>query len=205
VEPLPRLYAIADRRFGDPVDIGRRLFAGGARLVQIRDKRASSRRLLGEAQALVTAAPAGALVVVNDRTDVALLAGARGVHLGQGDLPAPRARMLLGPDALVGVSTHNVDQARIAGEWPVDYLAAGPVFPTASREARDPPIGIDGLRAICRLSRLPVVAIGGIRLEGVAALFGAGAASVAVIADLLGQGDIGSRTRRYIDVLESIR
>ena len=201
---LPRLYGIADPRFGDPVEIGRRLFAGGARLVQIRDKTSSSGMLLDEVLALLNEAPAGAVVVVNDRADVALIAKAGGVHLGQADVPARDARALLGEDRLVGISTHSVREARIAQDLPVDYLAAGPVFSTLSKDDPGPPIGLDGLEAIARLARMPVVAIGGIRLDDVGKVFDAGAASVAVISDLLGHGDIEGRTGQYVGMLESL-
>lgn len=201
---IPRLYAIADRQFGDPVEIGARLFVGGARLVQVRDKTASAGQLLDEVRRLMEISPGDGVVVVNDRADVARIASAGGVHLGQSDLPVSAARALLGPDVLVGLSTHNVDQAREAARLPIDYLAAGPVFPTTSKADPDATIGLDGLQEICRLSHVPVVAIGGIRLDDVGRVLDAGASSIAAISDLLSNGDIEGRTRRYATRLESV-
>lgn len=200
---LPRLYAIADGQYGDPVPLGQSLFSGGARLVQIRHKAASSGELLAQTRALVDAAGPDGLVIVNDRADVARLAGAGGVHLGQRDLPVRHARDLLGPDALIGQSTHSLEQARAALEEDVDYIAVGPVFPTRSKANPDPPVGLAGVRAVSRLARVPVVAIGGIRLGNAGAVLRAGAASVAVISDLLGAPDPEARVREYLRALEA--
>jgi thiamine-phosphate pyrophosphorylase len=202
VSRLPRLYAIADSGFGDPVALGRRLFASGARLVQLRDKSSPARVLLERTRALAAATPRGATLIVNDRADVALLGDAGGVHLGQADLPPGEARRLLGPRRLVGISTHSILQAEQATALPVDYIAAGPVFPTASRETPDPVIGLGGLRAICAASDRPVVAIGGIRLESVPEVLEAGASAVAVIADLLGHADLERRVGEYLGLLD---
>jgi len=204
-EPLPSLFGIADRRFGDPVTLGRSLFRGGARLVQIRDKSAPAGLLVEMARSLLADSPKDAIVIVNDRADVALVVGTGGVHLGQTDLPAPEARTLLGDEVLIGVSTHSLDDAVCSQSLPIDYIAAGPVFPTSSKEDPDPVIGIDGLRQILEISQLPVFAIGGIRLESVPAVMRTGAAGVAVIGNLVGQEDIELRTRQYLEVLGRIR
>lgn len=199
---LPPLYAIADSQFGDPVELGRRLVNAGARLVQLRDKQASARTFVAEVNALRSSAGAGELqVIVNDRADVALVAAADGVHLGQSDLPPGCARQLLGARALIGMSTCNPEQARRALGAGVDYIAAGPVFRTTSKPDPPPTIGLEGLRMICRVSHLPVVAIGGIHLDHVRALMDAGAASVAVIGDLIGHADIERRVHEYLEVL----
>src|SRR5262245_23186867 len=105
--PLPRLYAIADASFGDPVQLAQRLFEGGVRLVQVRSKKASTRQLLAQVERILSIAAQSAEVIVNDRVDVALIAGAAGVHLGQLDLPVTHARRILGDERIVGVSTHN--------------------------------------------------------------------------------------------------
>jgi thiamine-phosphate pyrophosphorylase len=196
------LYAIADAGFGDPVEIGRRLFAGGARLVQIRNKAAPARVLLDQTCALLEACPPDGIVIVNDRADVAKLARAHGVHLGQSDLPASDAGALLGEGILLGRSTHTPAQARAALGARVDYIAAGPVFPTTSRAHPAAVIGLGGLGRISAIARRPVVAIGGIRLERVPDVLAAGAWGVAVIADLIGGDDIENRTRRYIEVID---
>jgi thiamine-phosphate pyrophosphorylase len=181
---------------------GPRPVNGGARLVQLRDKQASARTLVSEVNALRSCAETGDLqVIVNDRADVALVAAADGVHLGQSDLPPGCARQLLGAHALIGISTCNLEQARRALGTGVDYIAAGPVFRTTSKPDPPPTIGLEGLRAICRISHLPVVAIGGIHLDHVPALMAAGAASVAVIGDLIGYADVEGRAREYLNVL----
>ena len=196
--PLPLLYTIADAAFGDPLDIAKCLFAGGACLVQLRDKNASSGVLLSRASSIVAAAPAGAHVLVNDRVDVALLAGASGAHVGQGDLAPGASRNVLGSDKILGISTHDRDQALAADAEPVDYVAVGPIFPTSTKKNPDAAIGLEALAEICGVLTKPVVAIGGIRLDNVAEVIAAGAASVAVIADLIGHEDIEARTGQFM-------
>jgi thiamine-phosphate pyrophosphorylase len=137
-------------------------------------------------------------VIVNDRVDVALLAGASGVHLGRSDLPPGLARKILGPSQIIGCSTHDLSQALQADNEGVDYIAVGPVFPTTTKTNADPAIGLDGLREICSRVRRPVVAIGGIRMETAQDVFRCGAAAVAVIQDLLRHGDIAARTREWL-------
>ncbi|HEY2384247.1 MAG TPA: thiamine phosphate synthase [Terriglobia bacterium] len=193
--PLPRLYAIADSSFGDCVRIAEALFTGGARLVQIRNKKAGARELLDQVEQIVALAPPDAAVIVNDRVDVALLSGAAGVHLGQSDLPPAAARRILGPDRIIGISTHNLEQAIDADGLPVDYIAAGPLFATSTKENPDPVLGVEALAQICGAIRKPVVAVGGITLARVPEVVGAGAHSVAIIKDLLGHGEISSRVR----------
>src|SRR3954466_9384283 len=120
---LPRLYAIADAGFGNPVILARELFDGGARLVQIRNKNASAREFFDQVVAVLKFAPADSRVIVNDRPDVAYLSGAGGVHLGQTDLPAGGVRKFLSANQIVGYSTHNPSQAMEAQALPVDYIA----------------------------------------------------------------------------------
>jgi len=198
---LPLLYTIADGAFGDPVEIAKSLVAGGARLVQIRDKHAASGLLLSRSTAIAAAAPTGVQILVNDRIDIALLAGASGAHIGQRDLPPGASRKLLGAGKILGLSTHGRDQAIAADDAPVDYVAVGPIFQTTTKTNPDAAIGLEELADICDLLSKPVVAIGGIRLDNVADVMAAGAASVAVIADLIGQGDIKARTGKFLDQL----
>ncbi len=197
---LPRLYAIADASFGNPIAISRALFEGGARCVQIRNKKAGAAELLKQVEAVLSFAPADARILVNDRVDVALVANAAGVHLGQDDLPVIRARSILGETAIVGFSTHNLEQAMRADELPIDYLAVGPIYPTSTKENPDPVVGLENLKQICRMVRKPVVAIGGITLDRAVEVLQAGASSVAVISDLL-RDDIANRTRRWVSLL----
>ena len=193
--PLPRLYAIADASFGDPVRLAQQLFAGGASLVQVRNKKASARELLQQVQRIVALAPPATRVIVNDRIDIALIAGAAGVHVGQTDLAPLSARELLGPERIIGLSTHNLQQAIEAVKQPVDYIAVGPIFTTATKENPDPVLGVEKLAEICRQVRKPVVAIGGIRLEQASEIFKAGAHCVAIVRDLLLREDIAESVR----------
>jgi thiamine-phosphate pyrophosphorylase len=200
---LPRLYAVADGSFGNPVDLAGMLFRGGAELVQIRHKSASSKTLIESVEAVMEIAPAGFSVVVNDRADVARLTNASGVHLGQQDLKPVLARRVLSAGQWIGCSTHNVDQAIQADQEPVDYIAVGPIFTTSTKEAADPTVGLSALREICSRVKKPVVAIGGITLDTARDVLQCGAASVAVIRDVLGHGDIEARTRLWVRHLES--
>jgi thiamine-phosphate pyrophosphorylase len=200
---LPRLYAVADATFGDPIQLARSLFDGGARLVQIRDKSATAATLLHQVEAVLRFAPADAQVIVNDRADVARLSGAAGVHLGQEDLAPQRARRVLAPEQGMGFSTHNLDQALDAESAPVDYVAVGPVFATSTKGNTAPVLGLERLREICSQMRKPVVAIGGINLERAHAVLDCGAAAVAVIRDVLGHRIVEERTREWIRHLES--
>jgi thiamine-phosphate pyrophosphorylase len=200
MKPIPRLYAIADAAYGDPVRLAEALFAGGARLVQARNKTAASGELLRQVERILSIAPADARVIVNDRVDVARLAGAHGVHLGQTDLDPVEARKILGEGRIVGVSTHSLEQALAADRAPVNYIAVGPVFATSTKENPDPVVGIDVLAKICSSVSKPVVAIGGIKLESAAEVFTAGARSIAVIGDLLSSPDIAARVRKWMDL-----
>jgi thiamine-phosphate pyrophosphorylase len=202
----PFLYPIVDTsllRGRGVADVVSRLCRGGARLLQLRAKGLPDQqllRLVGEA--LGAARAAGARLVVNDRADVACLAGADGVHVGQEDLP-PSAVRRVTPGGLLGVSTHNVEQVRAAAEEPVDYVAVGPVFPTRSKEKPDPVVGLDLLRQARPLVRRPLVAIGGITLERAASVVAAGADGVAVISDLLREDDLESAVQAWQAALRS--
>jgi len=196
---LPALYPITDRslaRGRTHAEIVRLLAEGGATLVQVREK-AMPDRLLAEAVRACVAERA-VRVIVNDRPDVALVARAAGVHLGEADLPAGDARALLGRRAVVGVSTHSVAGAVAACALDVDYVALGPVFATATASVRRDPVGLAAVaEAAARMSRL-LVAIGGITLDAAPAVWAAGAASVAVVRDLMRADDIPERVRAYL-------
>ena len=176
---------------------------GGARLIQLRAKQLPSARFLEYADALVrAAAPYGAAVIINDRADVARLAGAGGVHVGQDDLPPVAARQILGTDAIVGYSTHTVAQIEAAVKEPVSYIAIGPVFSTPTKETGYEPVGPERVADAVRIARgLPVIAIGGITLDNVRRAIDAGAAGVAVIGDLLSGGDPGRQVAAYLRVI----
>jgi thiamine-phosphate pyrophosphorylase len=188
---LPRIYPVTDARLsglshGEQV---KRLIAGGATLIQLRDKHAAPREFYHQAAAaLKIARENGVRVIVNDRVDVALALGADGVHLGQTDLPVEAARDLLGQTAIVGISTHNLAQAQLATRLPVDYIAFGPIFGTVTKANPDPAVGLgtlNGVRSI--IGSLPLVAIGGIDLANARQTLEAGADAVAIISALVGE------------------
>ncbi|MFN8641969.1 MAG: thiamine phosphate synthase [Candidatus Binatia bacterium] len=191
------LYPIADADSGgDVVALARAILAGGARLLQLRAKRATTRELIALARAVrADAERAGARLILNDRADVARLLGT-GVHLGQDDLPAAAARAILGPDAVIGFSTHTLEQmdaaVRAGG---VDYLAFGPIFATRSKANPDPEQGVAALAAARARCPLPLVAIGGLTAATIPAARAAGADAVAVIAAIAGAADPTAATR----------
>jgi thiamine-phosphate pyrophosphorylase len=166
-----------------------RLSAGGATLIQLREKHLSPREFYSAAkEALDVARERKVRLIINDRVDIALALGADGVHLGQDDLPPAAARRLLGERAIIGFSTHSVEQARRAASLPVDYLAIGPIFRTSSKENPDAVVGLEGLRRVRRAAgSVPLVAIGGITLETAPEVIAAGADAIAVISLLLKQ------------------
>lgn len=204
----PRLYAIVDaglasRAGRTPVGLARACLAGGARLLQLRAPGVDTATLVDWTREVVALARRrDARVVVNDRCDVALMAGADGVHVGQDDLPAGAARDLLGPSAVLGLSTHDAAQVAAALLEPVSYLAIGPVHATRTKDTGYAAVGLEAVRQAARAAGdRPVVAIGGITLETAPAVVAAGAASVAVISDLLAGDDPARRVRAYLDVL----
>jgi thiamine-phosphate pyrophosphorylase len=208
---LPRLYAILDAeltvsRTLDPLQVADAWLAAGVRLIQLRAKTMASGAMLELALAIARRVrAAGATFILNDRADLARLAGADGVHVGQDDLAPEAVRAIVGPDAIVGLSTHTLAQVRAAMGLPVDYLAVGPVYATPTKGgAADPPIGVEGVRVAEREVQAlgtPIVAIGGITLATAPEVMAAGASSVAVISDLLSP-DPGRRAREYLQVLD---
>jgi thiamine-phosphate pyrophosphorylase len=201
---LPRLYVILDATLL-PIsaqDCAQELAGAGVRLMQYRNKSASARELLETSRSLVSLlTPSGISFVVNDRPDVAALAAADGVHVGQEDLAPEQARSLVGAHKWVGVSTHNLEQFREAAATSADYIAVGPIFSTASKANPDPVVGVELIRRVRALTDKPVVAIGGITLEAAASVIEAGADSVAVISDILCAPDRVRRARQYLEVL----
>jgi len=205
MKPLPRLYTFADASFGDPVRLAEALLNAGARIIQVRNKRGSVRELLEQVERILSFAPRGVEIIVNDRVDVALISGAGGVHLGQDDVPPVEARRILGLDRMIGFSTHNLQQAMRAEKLPLDYVAVGPIFLTATKEKPDAVVGLENLSAICQAIRKPVVAIGGIKLENAEDVLKAGATSVAVISDVLSAPDVASRVQSWIERLNAFQ
>jgi thiamine-phosphate pyrophosphorylase len=182
---LPLIYPITDTELS-PLSIPdqvEEMAAAGARLIQIRAKSAASGKFLSDTiDALAVARRFGAKLVVNDRVDIAIAAGADGAHLGQDDLAPKHARELLGRDAIIGYSTHNLAQAVEAMSDPIDYIAIGPVFQTTTKADHDLVIGLDVVRSVRQaIGNFPLVAIGGITLEKTRSVLDAGADSVAII------------------------
>ena len=181
------------------VEVLRMAAEAGASLFQYRNKTASMKDAYAEALALrQAAAKAGVLFIVNDRCDLALAVDADGVHLGQGDLPLDLARKVMGPDKLIGISTHNPDQVREATAGKPDYLGFGPIFTPGSKQDHDPVVGLEGLRAMRRLTSLPVFAIGGIQIDQVGEVMRAGANGVAVISAILKAPDISHAVKSFL-------
>jgi len=199
---LPPFYPILDaaavERAGlDTLEAVQGLVDAGARIVQFRWKGPYTRRAYETALAVgEIVRQAGALYVINDRTDIALLAGADGVHVGQTDLPPQAVRSMVGEKLFVGLSTHNEAQLRAAAAEPIDCVALGPIFGTASKENPDPEVGVDELRRLAQLAARPLIAIGGVTLETAPAVLDAGASCCAVISDWM-RGDWRGRSRAW--------
>jgi thiamine-phosphate pyrophosphorylase len=182
---LPRIYPLTDTQLSglthaQQVEL---LSLGGATLIQLREKHMPTREFYKQAK---IAFRPGVQLIINDRVDVALAVAADGVHLGQDDMPPEVARKLLGPDAVIGYSTHNIEQALAATRLPIDYLAIGPIFATTTKSDTAPVLGLEGLRAVRRaIGSFPLVAIGGITHGNAHQVIEAGADSVAVISAVL--------------------
>ncbi len=205
-----RLYGIIDpdRAAGrDPVDLVRQAVAGGTTLIQYRDKRADGRRLVELARALKEALQnTGVPLVINDRVDIALAAGADGVHLGQDDMHPADARFLLGERAIIGLTIKTPEQADALVRMPVDYSCIGGVFGTMSKHNPSAPIGIDGLAAIAvrarTATRAPLGAIAGIDASNVQAVVEAGADGIAVISALFMAPDPRAEAQRLRSIVD---
>ena len=199
---LPKIYPITDVRLSNLSHLEQveELAAGGAELIQLRDKHASPKDFYESAKKVLEFARSRKIrIIINDRVDVALAVKADGVHLGQDDLPPEQARKILGKRAIIGFSTHSVAQAAEAVRQPIDYAAVGPIFPTRSKENPDRVVGLEGLARVRRaIGDFPLVAIGGISFETAASVLRNGADSVAVISAVLDPPDqIIENIRRF--------
>jgi thiamine-phosphate pyrophosphorylase len=185
---MTRTYAITDRLLSglSHADQVAKLAKRGMKVLQLREKNLSSGEFYSEAeQALLVARKYDIKIIINDRVDIALALKADGVHLGQDDIPVEAARRLLGNDVIIGLSTHNLAQAQQAAKLPIDYLAIGPIFPTATKESSNPPVDLAGLAAVRRaVPGIPLVAIGGINAANRDVAIAAGADAVAMIRNL---------------------
>ena len=199
----PKLYAITDVSIAGISHLKqlKRLIEGGATLIQLREKTAAPGEWFKDALACAEhARKHGVTLIVNDRADIAMAIGANGVHLGQDDMPIGAARELLGRDAVIGLSTHTLEQVEAAARLPIDYIGFGPIFPTTTKSTPDEVVGLDLFNEAHRITPdLPIVAIGGITLDNFQAALDAGATSVAIISDLLSDPEkITSRTRLMV-------
>ena len=209
---------VAERAGWTPLDLASAYLNGGARFLQVRAKSLAGGAFLDLATRIVELGrDAGAIVVVNDRADVARLSHADGVHVGQEDLSPAAARAIVGPGGVVGLSTHTEAQIDAALDQPISYLAVGPIFGTSTKATGYHAVGLERVRYAARKVRLKpatttatyvasgcsrtldVVAIGGITLDNIAGVIQAGAASAAVITDLLATGDPEARVRAYVE------
>jgi thiamine-phosphate pyrophosphorylase len=186
------------------VEVAREAVGGGADVVQLREKDAASRVLYETAKEIRRLTQgAGVPFIVNDRVDIALAAGADGVHVGQVDLPATEARRLIGPERILGVSAASLEEALAAERDGADYVGFGPVFEArGTKPDAGPPKGLERLAGVCERCGVPVIAIGGIHHGNVDQVIAAGAAGVAVISGVVGAPDIAAAVR---DLKERIR
>ena len=206
---VSRLQAIVDMDVAagagwSAVDLARSILDGGARFLQLRAKLLPSGAFLDLCDAVVALSHEyQASVIVNDRVDLARMSGASGVHVGQEDLPPAAARQQLGPEAIVGFSTHSIAQVEAALREPVSYIAVGPVFGTATKDTGYRAVGLEFVSAAARLAgQTPIVAIGGITLDNAGSALAAGASSVAVISDLLTDGDPVKRVAAFLRTVQ---
>ena len=202
---FPPLHAIVDvtaagRAGWEPAALAAAFLAGGATVLQVRAKDMASAPLLDLCRRIVQLArPHAGVVIVNDRVDVAKLAGAAGVHLGQDDLSPAEARAILGPDAIVGLSTHTLEQVERAIREPISYVAVGPVFGTTTKDIGYSAVGLALVASAARAAgACPIVSIGGITLDNAPSVLAAGATSLAVIGDLLATADPQARVAHYV-------
>jgi len=205
----PFLYAITDERFLNVFNIYEaveRAILGGAKVIQYRAKKKTTREMLQEALLVREATKHhDALFIVNDRLDLALAVEADGVHLGQDDLPVEYAREIAGKDFIVGLSTHNLEQVEEANRKRefIDYIGFGPVFPTTTKENPDPVTGIENLCRATEVSQLPVVAIGGIFRENIREVARCGVSGIAVVRAVFEKGDPYENARELVGELET--
>jgi thiamine-phosphate pyrophosphorylase len=192
-------YAMIDTAGGhEPVALSRLLLDAGARILQLRLKSIGAREMLTTARAITPLSrAAGAIFIVNDRVDIALLADADGVHLGQDDLPLDAARRILGPNRIIGISTHSIEQARQAEASGADYIGFGAIYSGGLKNVQQAQ-GLDSLRAVRQAVRLPIVAIGGITEATAPAVLEAGADAVAIITDVVHAPDVGAKVRSLL-------
>lgn len=202
---LGRLHLITDTRFGrDPLALLPAALEAGVDVVQVRVKEIGDREALAVVDAALTVCNRyGAACIVDDRLDVALAAGAHGVHLGADDLPVARARAVAGPALLIGATVRDASSARRAVAEGASYLGTGPAYPTGTKQGLPSPIGVGGVKAVCAAAVVPVIAIGGVTPERIGPLLAAGVHGVAVVGAVSEAVDPGTAARRLVSALAS--
>jgi thiamine-phosphate pyrophosphorylase len=205
----PTLYLVTDPALagGRPLaEVVRAAVKGGATVVQLRDKEAGGRALLEQARSLKALLdPLGVALIVNDRVDVAVAAGAAGCHVGQNDLPAAAARALLGPEPILGISLDRIEQIAEVDPEIVDYVAHGPFAATATKPDAGAPVGVAGLAAVRARTRLPLIAIGGIDNGNAGEAVRAGADGIAVVSAIVAAADPEAASRQLLRAVETAR
>lgn len=203
------LYLITDRHQTSGRDLPavvEAALAGGVRAVQLREKDLTPRELLVIARTMrELTGRYGAKLIINDRADIALAAGADGVHLGEASIPAAAARRILGPDRLIGVSCHDTEGALAAETSGADFITFGPVYPTPSKATYGPPVGVERLSETAELLRIPVFALGGIKRENTSEVMATGAAGVALISAIIAAGNPTEEARVFLSLLTQTR
>jgi thiamine-phosphate pyrophosphorylase len=200
-------YLVTDRglsRKGVLSDVEKAV-AAGCRIVQYREKHLGTRDMVSEAAAIAEICRSRAVFLVNDRVDVALAGGADGVHLGQDDLPYEAARSILGPDAVIGITTHNVEESLTAESQGADYIGLSPIFSTTTKEDAGAGCGLDMVRQVRKALQIPIVTIGGISLSNAGDVIRAGADSVAAISAVVATDDVRQATAQFIAVIAAAR
>lgn len=193
------LYGITAEKFSagrTNIEVVRQMIAGGVRIIQYREKKAekSAAEIFSECRAIrEMTRVAGVTFIVNDHVDVALLVGADGVHVGQEDLPVGEVRKLLGPDKIIGLSTHSPEQAEAAVRLGADYIGVGPVFATRTKDDVCDPVGFSYLEWVQNNISLPYVAIGGIKLGNIEEIVRRGAKTICLVTEIVGAPDIVGR------------
>jgi len=202
------LYLVTDRRMTTNLSLPaliKKAVAGGVTVIQLREKECPTKEFFELALEVKKVIPPEIPLIINDRLDIALAAGADGVHLGQADLPVEVARKLLGPKAIIGLSVENFEQLQEAKNLPVDYLAISPVFPTPTKTDTGPAWGLEGLAQARRLTGRPLVAIGGINETNAFQIIQAGADGIAVVSAICASPDPEQASKKLRQIIEQAR
>ena len=198
-----RLYAITGEEFHrgrDLVNVMEEAIQGGADIIQLRDKKSSKLEVLQKARALRELTKKhGVAFIVNDHIDVALTVDADGIHLGQDDLPLIEARKIVGPNKIIGISTHAIEEAREAERNGADYIGVGPIFATKSKEDVTAPVSTNYIKQVIQEIKIPFVAIGGIKLHNVDKVLQAGATRICAISEIVGASDVKAVCQSFIE------